>query len=283
MHRADGAPTEALARATELQVERARDGIAVMPDHVYLCPPGQRVSVENGMLRLAADQQAGSLEAELRETKARLHALQDEAEARRRTLIDELNHRVRNMLTVIGAIAKQTLVHTDSPVRFTEAFLGRLQAMANSYNLIAKEQWGGISLDDILKSELASISASRVEVSGPEVRFTPPHAVALGLVVHELAANATQHGPLATPEGRLSVTWSIVDDRLIIVWRELGGVGVKAPERRGFGLQLVERQIASALDGRTSFAWAPEGLRAELSMPEPRLTRDGAVQNRHGA
>jgi two-component sensor histidine kinase len=262
----DGLSADALVQATELQIELARDGIAVEPDRVYLCPPGQRVAVENGLLRLVHGQ---SLEQELRETRARLRTLESEAETQRRTLIEELNHRVRNMLTVIGAIAKQTLVRTESPVRFTEAFLGRLQAMANSYNLIAKQHWGPIALADIVMSELTSVSAARFEVNGPVVTFKPSQAVALELVVHELVTNAVRHGPLAAPAGRLAVSWSIDDGRVVLVWRETGGSGIATPERHGFGLQLVERQIASALDGATSFDWSPDGLTATLSMPVP--------------
>jgi two-component system CheB/CheR fusion protein len=268
MARADGHSMDSLAHATDFAVEVARDGMMVAPHRLYVCPPGRRAFVEDGVLHLL-DSDAGSLAEELRETRARLSALEGEATAQRRTLIDELNHRVRNMLTVVGAIAKQTLVRSESPVRFTEAFLGRLQAMANSYNLIAKEQWSQVSLEDIFKSELTSVSASRVSVSGPEVRFKPSHAVALELVVHELVTNAVRHGPLAAPGGRLSVTWTADGGRVVIVWSESGGAKVEAPERHGFGLQLVERQIASALDGETSFEWAADGLRAELSVPMP--------------
>jgi two-component system CheB/CheR fusion protein len=190
-----------------------------------------------------------------------------EAEAHQRTLIEELNHRVRNMLTVIGAIAKQTLVRTSSPERFTEAFLGRLQAMANSYNLIAKEQWGSVALQDILRTELASFSASRITLDGPAVTFKPAHAVALGLVVHELATNAAKYGAFASAAGRLSATWRIEDGRIVLDWVETGGPQAKPPERRGFGTELIERQVASALDGKAVLHYAPEGLRVQLSIP----------------
>ncbi len=192
-----------------------------------------------------------------------------EAEAHQRTLIEELNHRVRNMLTVIGAIAKQTLVRTPSPERFTEAFLGRLQSMANSYNLIAKEQWGSVGLADILKSELASFSASRITLDGPPVTFKPARAVALGLVVHELATNAAKYGAFAGPAGRVSVAWRIEDGQVLLEWVESDGPQVKPPERRGFGTELIERQVASALDGKAVLDYAPEGLRVKLSIPAP--------------
>src|SRR5262249_33688962 len=77
-----------------------------------------------------------------------------EAEAQHRTLVEELNHRVRNMLTIVGAIANQTLAKSASPELFADAFLGRLQSMGKSYALVSRENWGDISLNDILTNEL---------------------------------------------------------------------------------------------------------------------------------
>jgi two-component sensor histidine kinase len=59
------------------------------------------------------------------------------------------------------------------------------------------------------------------------------------MVIHELASNAVKFGSLSTPDGRLSVEWTVVadgtDDVLQIIWTENGGPAVKAPTRSGFG------------------------------------------------
>jgi two-component system CheB/CheR fusion protein len=201
-----------------------------------------------------------------------------EAEAQQRTMIEELNHRVRNMLTVIGAIAKQTLKKSDSPAHFTEAFLGRLQAMANSYSLIAREQWGDVPLADVLKGELASHDSARVTLEGPPISFKPSQAVALGLVVHELATNAAKYGALADPEGRLAVAWRAENGRVLLDWTESDGPKVTPPQRRGFGTDLIERQVASALDGEISLDYAPAGLRIRISLPAPVAKGEPAME-----
>jgi two-component sensor histidine kinase len=54
----------------------------------------------------------------------------ESAEARQRALIEQLNHRVGNILTVISAMANQTLARADSPDHFAAAFLGRLNSMS---------------------------------------------------------------------------------------------------------------------------------------------------------
>jgi two-component system, chemotaxis family, CheB/CheR fusion protein len=98
------------------------------------------------------------------------------AEAQQRTLVEELNHRVRNMLAVVGAIANQTLARSESPQRFVQAFLGRIQAMGKAYTLVSREQWSEVALRDIVNSELGSYadeSGGRIELRGPDVAFAP--------------------------------------------------------------------------------------------------------------
>jgi two-component system CheB/CheR fusion protein len=131
------------------------------------------------------------------------------AEEQQRTLVEELNHRVRNMLAVIGAIANQTLAKTSDPAEFTDSFLGRIQSMGKAYDLVSREQWGEVSLRDILDNELRPPTEERddrIKLGGPEVAFAPRQALALGLVFHELATNALKYGALSKPSGRVAVT-----------------------------------------------------------------------------
>src|SRR5262249_7607424 len=191
-----------------------------------------------------------------------------ESDAHQRVLVQELNHRVRNMLAVVGAVASQTLAKSASPQDFERAFLGRIEAMAKSYGLVSKEEWGEVQFEALLGAELrayAQESPDRVSLEGPALAFKPQQALALGLVVHELATNAAKYGALSSTQGRIAVTWSAGPREIAIRWRESGGPKIGAPERRGFGTQLVERQVRSALGGAVSFDFAPAGLTVEIS------------------
>ena len=98
-------------------------------------------------------------------------------EMRQRTLVEELNHRVRNMLTVVGAIARHTLRQTPSPAAFVEAFEGRIQSMGRSYTLVSREGWGHVRLDDILKAEFevdGVVGRGRIGFHGPESGWALP-------------------------------------------------------------------------------------------------------------
>lgn len=75
------------------------------------------------------------------------------------------------------------------------------------------------------------------------------------MAVHELATNALKYGALSVDAGRVAVGWEVEPvssgiNRLTIEWREHGGPPVTPPKRRGFGSGLVERGLATALQGK---------------------------------
>jgi two-component system CheB/CheR fusion protein len=196
-----------------------------------------------------------------------------ESEAHQRVLIEELNHRVRNMLTVVSAIASQTLAKCASPEDFTRSFQGRIQSLAKSYTLLSRDQWADVDLQDIVLGELEQYredSKDRVVVDGPSVAFKPNAAVALGLIMHELATNATKYGALSKPEGQVTVTWRIDGNRrraLLLDWRESGAGAIASPNRRGFGTELMEREIRGTLGGKLELEYPAAGMRASIVIP----------------
>ena len=54
--RHESAMTELLARATKMPVLQVEHGMRVKPDHVYVIPPGQQMTIREGTLQLAARQ-----------------------------------------------------------------------------------------------------------------------------------------------------------------------------------------------------------------------------------
>jgi two-component system CheB/CheR fusion protein len=192
------------------------------------------------------------------------------AEVQQRALVEELNHRVRNMLTVVGAIANQTLSKSESPDKFAAAFLGRIQSMGKAYDLVSREQWGEVTLHDILSSALrphAEERDDRLRFGGPDIAFAPQQALALGMVFHELTTNALKYGALSKAKGRVAVTWEVEKGRLVITWLERDGPEIAKPNRRGFGTELIERELKSVLGARVTFDYAPEGVEVRISIP----------------
>ncbi|MGD9508117.1 MAG: chemotaxis protein CheB [Geminicoccaceae bacterium] len=191
-----------------------------------------------------------------------------------RLLVHELNHRARNLLTVVNALARQTASHTNSVEEFLTGFLGRIHALARAHGLLAEQHWGNVQLADLVAGEVAphAETANRVRANGPRISLTPKAAVALGMILHELATNATKYGSLASPAGEVELSWAIESGdgtrSLRIRWHERGGQPVKFPAHVGFGSMLVERQAQNELGGSSHIDYRPEGVRVELTVPE---------------
>ncbi len=55
-------------------------------------------------------------------------------------------------------------------------------------------------------------TATRFHVSGPNLFIGPSAALMLGLVLHELATNATKYGALSNATGEVDVQWGLVGE-----------------------------------------------------------------------
>ena len=193
-----------------------------------------------------------------------------EAEAHQKMLVEELNHRVKNMLTVITSIANRTFTSDTSAPK--DAFMGRVHALAKTYGLISKENWQNVPLRELITDGLAPYETeTRVSMEGPALWLSPRAALAIGLVLHELATNAVKHGALSGPGGRLSVGWRVERDpkpgSVVIEWTETGGPKVSKAPKRGFGTELISKEFEYQLGGRANLQFSSEGLKAVLELP----------------
>ena len=187
-------------------------------------------------------------------------------------LVDELNHRVRNMLSVVTAMSSQTLRRSKTLEEFKEVFVGRIDALAAAFTLVARENWSAVPLREILEVELRPyVRSSNTMLEGPEVNLPPRVALVLGIVAHELATNAVRHGALSASSGEVSVSWHVNTDAsghaLVLEWEEIGGPVVVPPQRRGFGLSPLERSVSQELRGTADIKFHPDGLQAHFSIP----------------
>jgi two-component system CheB/CheR fusion protein len=197
-----------------------------------------------------------------------------QAEQHQRLLVDELNHRVKNMLTVVDALAMQTLRRSQTLEEFSEAFTGRVRALTSSYALLSDRNWTGVSLRTMLVEEMKPFDTpehGNVVMDGPDIQLSPSGALALGMVVHELATNAVKYGALSVSGGRVNLAWRTAagqdGEDLVLDWIEQNGPPVQPPTRRGFGTTLIERGFAHELSGRATLEFDPCGVRVSLRAP----------------
>jgi two-component system, chemotaxis family, CheB/CheR fusion protein len=173
---------------------------------------------------------------------------------RQTLLLNELSHRIRNTLTVVQSVARQTMHHSGDKEDFTARFEGRLVALSNGHRLLVEANWEGADLANIAESQLELYRTSddaRISFEGEPVTIPADVATPLGLVFHELATNAAKYGAFSRPEGRVNLSWHVnrtdYPYRINIRWRELNGPPVSPVPKLGFGATLIRRAINSAV------------------------------------
>ena len=226
-----------------------------------------------------------------RENSERLAALEAD-NARLRRLLDEaglhdgLRHAFRDVVAVLRAIIRRSAESAEDVEAYAAHLVGRIDALARART--RTDALGEADLHTLVSDELmihVVHEGERATISGPSVRLRPKAAQVLALAVHELATNAIEHGPLAGPDGRVDVRWSIEADLpkpvLAVVWTETGGTDLAAPGRRGFGTAMLEEMLAYDLGADTVLTIEPDGARCEIRLPLSkhlgRLAEDGAA------
>lgn len=197
------------------------------------------------------------------------------AQERQRLLVAELTHRIKNSLAVVLAIADQTRRSAPSPAAFHAVFQERITALARAHDALLRDGGAGTTLEAVARESLAPFGtdAGRLTIAGPRVRIGADIAIALGMVFHELGANAAKHGALSASTGRVRLTWSSVADgegRAChdLLWEESDGPPIPAPPtHRGFGTRLLERALAAQAGATVRLEFNPAGLRCRIRIP----------------
>jgi two-component sensor histidine kinase len=194
------------------------------------------------------------------------------AEEHLRLINDELQHRVKNTLTVVSAIASQTLRGTSNDDALKK-FQDRLAAFATAHDSLTTANWAAGAVDNIVQGALAPhrTREGRFSISGPDIVLGAKQALSLALALHELATNAIKYGALSDDRGRVQIIW---DERLDagkptfhFQWQEADGPAVVEPSSMGFGSQLIKRVLAADFGSDVEVLYQESGLICRLSAP----------------
>jgi len=188
------------------------------------------------------------------------------AEARQNLLAREVDHRAKNALALAQSIVR--LTRGDNVKAYVRAVEGRISALARVHTILSLSSWQGAKIGKLVDEELAPYAmGDQIALRGSEVQLQPATAQTLALALHELVTNSAKYGALSTLAGRLSLSWDIQADTLMLAWEESGGPLVEEPASRGFGTRSVIASIESQLGGKAEFDWRAEGLICRLSVP----------------
>jgi two-component sensor histidine kinase/PAS domain-containing protein len=195
------------------------------------------------------------------------------AEEQQATIAAELNHRVKNILSVVQALAAQTTRSSKSVENFNAAFAGRLKALAAAHEILMKTNWTSVHLKELLDTVLApfrSPGEERIRLDGPQILLPVDAVVSLSMVFHELTTNALKYGALSAPGGHVDLRWQLVnrDQQMVeVLWQEIGGPTVEPARTSGFGTSLIDRALKHDLDAKTEIVFDPQGLRCVIKFP----------------
>ena len=195
-----------------------------------------------------------------------------EWDVHQKLMLRELAHRVKNSFAVLQAILRSTLKSTPDPQDFARAFSGRLHSLSAAQDSLTASNWHGVELGELARNQL-DLSVvpgdKRLTIKGPKVNLATEYASSLGLILHELATNATRHGALSVPSGEIDLSWRLEADakigqRLYLTWRESGGPAMSSFPHKGYGTSLIERSLAAAL---VELRHEPEGIVCTIVLP----------------
>jgi PAS domain S-box-containing protein len=195
------------------------------------------------------------------------------AEDQQKLLLAELNHRVKNTLSVVSGIASQTARTSKTLAEFSDKFFARLQTLGRAHDMLMARKWGVTSLHDLVADVFApfgAVEAAQIAYAGPQVALSPSTTLSLSLILHELVTNASKHGALSGPTGKVSMTWDLRAEtplRLLLRWRESGLSNIEAPARSGFGTRMIETSTRHDLGGQVDVTFGSEGVRYDFEFP----------------
>ncbi|MBB2671415.1 UNVERIFIED_ORG: two-component sensor histidine kinase [Rhizobium esperanzae] len=122
----------------------------------------------------------------------------------------ELSHRIKNTLAVVQAITNQSFRSAASLEEADQSIRLRINAYAKAHDILLLKNLLSATLDTIVEATATNLGlpSDRVNASGPAAELIPQAALAISLVPHELATNATKYGALSGDAGTIEIEWS---------------------------------------------------------------------------
>ena len=183
----------------------------------------------------------------------------------------ELSHRMKNMFAVISGIVNVTGRVRGIQDETTE-INARIQALGRAYETTLDEaSSGSINIGSAIRSVLAPYAQDddRLVLKGNGLPMQFGLVSIVGLILHELAANATKYGAWSKEGGVVTVDWHEAEDskNFELIWSEEGGPAIDRDAiEPGTGSAIVDRLLRSG-GGTIERQWNETSFRAVVKVP----------------
>ncbi|QOG22977.1 MULTISPECIES: sensor histidine kinase [Bradyrhizobium] len=147
-------------------------------------------------------------------------------------------------------MALQTARESATVGEFIGQFDRRVLGLAQSQDLLLRQNWRGAWMRDLVHAHLEPFGAGpRALTSGPDIFLDTTAVQNVGFALHELATNASTYGALSNEAGRLVVVWAALEDGGVsLTWEERDGTAPHM-EQEGFGYRVITVLVPRALNG----------------------------------
>lgn len=190
-------------------------------------------------------------------------------------LLHEVDHRVKNNLTMIGALLRLQSRALNDPVLSDKltTMMERVDALANVHRRLYQS-------DDITKFDIAEFAADLAKdvigASGRDdialrletipILVDAEHASALGLILNEVLTNSIKHGFRNGRAGTIRVSAANGGDRASLCIAD-DGFGMARPDAAdGLGRTLIER-LSRQSDAKVMWSDETPGTAFTLNLP----------------
>jgi two-component sensor histidine kinase len=192
-------------------------------------------------------------------------------EAEDAIVVGELRHRLKNLLALVTALARQSRVEQLSATAYRDALLGRLNALGRSLERSLSGETG--SLGGLVTQAIEPYAhLALFDIDGPELILGQKLSLAVAMILHELFTNSAKYGALSSGEGTVKISWRLdkaeeFQSYVTLSWTETGGPTVSSPAAEGYGTRMIRTATALELKGTAELEYAPEGFRGQVRFP----------------
>ncbi|MFD0988012.1 sensor histidine kinase [Methyloligella solikamskensis] len=186
--------------------------------------------------------------------------------------LSEAGHRIRNVFANVRALMSLCERDAESPAALVSCVEARMSCLLRSTDRLMYATEEGSSAREIIIDEiepyLDTDREDRLHFAGEDALLDPSSSVSLGMIVHELANNASKYGSLSVTSGSVSLHCRWQDEETFAIdWRESGGPAAEEPSRSGLGTQIIGGLVRSQFGGTWEPEYGAEGFACRLVLP----------------
>ena len=204
-----------------------------------------------------------SMQERLNDQRQRVRA--QESADHQNSVAREMRHRFKNLLAVIGSVARLELRYAKDADDLHGRLERKLTALGQAQDLFRPGTLAVHADEAVRQIVAASAQGESIEVGRmPHCVLSEAVVERLAMLLNELQTNSIKYGALAEPDGRIVLTATQSDDVLSLHWHEACGREIDVPTTEGAGTRLL-RALGSAPGHPGTIDWHRTGVTVTMT------------------